>query len=143
MGFCFFFKCVRGPLGCVLASSLVSRTWSRACIDQLFVNKNMFPRTTGNDLICMLILSLHWNDPSGTHLCPFSYFFVFCMHTQKYCQNYVFSVEKWKFVKKIRIILISSIYWRGQKVNNDPIWCAFEAKAIDTQQFNEAMKSTE
>ena len=42
-----------------------------------FSNKNMFSRTSGNGLISILALSDHRKDPSGTHLCPFSYFFIF------------------------------------------------------------------
>jgi hypothetical protein len=37
------FRDVRGRLGCVNLSSLMSNTWSRASGDQLFVEKKMFP----------------------------------------------------------------------------------------------------
>ena len=75
--FQFCFRDVRGRSGCLNTSSVVSRTWSKASGDQLFFEKNMFPRTPGNVLISILALSDRQTEPSGVDLGLFSYFTFF------------------------------------------------------------------
>ena len=59
---------VRGRSGCLNTPSVVSRTWSRASGDQLFVEKKaIVPRTSGNVLISILALSDRQTEPCGAH----------------------------------------------------------------------------
>jgi hypothetical protein len=41
---------------------------------KIFSEKELFPRTSGNDLISILALSDRQTDASGVDLCPFSFF---------------------------------------------------------------------